>query len=73
MSAYLPDGSVRPLLWLREPSARWPSPYVYDDPVPLPKGARLRVTAYVASDATTPRTVAPEVHLLRVPTTARTF
>jgi hypothetical protein len=41
--------------------------------VPLPKGARLRVTAYVASDATTPRTVAPEVHLLRVPTAARTF
>jgi len=73
VSAYLPDGSVRPLLWLREPSARWPSPYVYDDPVPLPRGARLRVTAYVASDGTTPRTVAPEVHLLRVPTTASTF
>jgi len=73
VSAYLPDGSVRPLLWLREPSAVWPSPYVYEDPVPLPKGATLRVTAYVASDATTPRTATPAVHLIRIPTTASTF
>lgn len=73
LSAYLPDGSVRPLLWLREPSAVWPSPYVYEDPVPLPKGAKLRVTAYVSSDPSTPRTVTPEVHLIRVPTAASTF
>jgi len=73
VTAYLPDGSVRPLLWLREPSAVWPSPYIYEDPVPLPKGARLRVTAYIASDATTPRTAAPEVHLIRIPTTASSF
>jgi hypothetical protein len=73
VTAYLPDGSVRPLLWLREPSTVWPSPYIYEDPVPLPKGARLRVTAYIASDATAPRTAAPEVHLIRMPTTASTF
>ena len=33
LTAYLPDGQVRPLLWLREPPPAWPAPYVYTEPV----------------------------------------
>lgn len=29
LTAFMPDGGVRPLLWLRGYHAEWPSPYVY--------------------------------------------
>ena len=44
LTAVLPDGSVRPLLWLRDLRLDWPSSYVYLDPVPLPRGSRLVMT-----------------------------
>ena len=69
----LPDGGVRPLLWLREHRLDWPSSYVYLDPVPLPRGSRLVMTTYVANAAETAIKAQPRLHLTRVPATATTF
>jgi hypothetical protein len=47
-----PDGSVEPLLWLKDYRADWPSAYIFRDPVALPSGTRLVLTAYYnAGDA----------------------
>jgi hypothetical protein len=43
--AVLPDGTTRPLLRLLSPDAAWPRTYRLEEPVLLPKGSRLRVTA----------------------------
>ena len=73
LTAVLPDGSVRPLLWLRELRSDWPSPYVYVDPVPLPRGARLVMTTYVENTGDAAFTSRPRLHLTRVPAAATTF
>jgi hypothetical protein len=73
LTAILPDGSVRPLVWLRDYRSDWPSPLVYVDPMPLPRGARLVMTTYVANTGDAPITSQPRLHLTRVPTTATTF
>jgi len=46
VTAIRPDGVVEPLLWLKEYRADWPSSYVFKEPVVLPAGTRLAVTAY---------------------------
>lgn len=46
LTAILPDGEVQPLLWLKYFRPEWPSPYVMKDPITLPAGTRLIVTAY---------------------------
>jgi hypothetical protein len=48
--AIRPDGAVEPLLWLKNYRPDWPSPYVFREPVTLPAGTRLIVTAYYAND-----------------------
>lgn len=73
LTAVLPDGGVRPLLWLRDLRTDWPSPLVYTDPVPLPRGARLVMTTYTANDGEAPAASQPRLHLTRVPTTSTTF
>jgi hypothetical protein len=73
LTAHLPDGNVRPLLWLRDYRTDWPSPYVYADPVGLPQGTRLVMTAYVANPGETAVKAQPRVSLVRVPFIATTF
>lgn len=46
VTAIRPDGSVEPMLWLEDYKAQWRSPYVFRDPVSLPAGTRVVVTAY---------------------------
>jgi hypothetical protein len=41
----LPDGTVLPLIRLREPDPAWPRTYRFETPVSLPKGSRLRMTS----------------------------
>jgi hypothetical protein len=43
-SAILPDGTVRHLLWIRDPQPNYKQVYVFRDPVALPAGTKLRVT-----------------------------
>jgi hypothetical protein len=73
LTAHLPDGNVRPLLWLRDYRTDWPSPYIYTDPVALPRGTRLVMTSYVANPGETAVKAQPRLSLVRVPTTATTF
>ena len=73
LTAMLPDGGVRPLLWLRDYRADWPTPYLYVDPVPLPRGAKLVMTTYVANTGEQPLKAQPRLHLTRVPASATTF
>ncbi len=42
--AALPDGSVLPLIRLREPDPAWPRTYWFENPISLPKGSRVQVT-----------------------------
>jgi hypothetical protein len=46
VTAIKPDGVVEPLLWLKNYRADWPSSYVFREPVTLPAGTRVIVTAY---------------------------
>ena len=43
-TATLPDGSTRPLLWIRDWDFNWQDAYVYKKPFTLPKGTRIDVT-----------------------------
>ncbi len=67
VTAYQPDGQVRPLLWLRGYRADWPSPYVFADPVFLPSGTKLVLTAYAAGAGIRPGPAALRVSVVRVP------
>ena len=46
VSAHRPDGSTEVLLWIRNASQNWPTPYLYREPLQLPLGTRIRATAY---------------------------
>ena len=41
----LPDGSRQPLLLIREPDPAWPTRYWLEEPLDLPAGSELQVTA----------------------------
>jgi hypothetical protein len=73
LTAMLPDGSVRPLLWLRDYRVDWPTPYLYVDPVPLSRGTKLVMTAYVANPGDQALKAQPRLHVTRVPASATTF
>ena len=53
VTAIRPDGSVEPMLWVNNYRAEWPAPYIMKEPLTLPAGTRLLMTAYYdnATDA----------------------
>ena len=73
LTAFLPGGGVRPMLWLRDYRNDWPSPYVYADAVPLPRGTRLVMTAYIANAGDAAVKSQPRLRLVRVPPQSATF
>ncbi len=46
VTAIRPDGSVEPMLWVNNYRAEWPAPYILKEPLTLPAGTRLLMTAY---------------------------
>lgn len=46
VKAIKPDGSIQILVWVRNYRQDWQTPYIFKEPVSLPKGTRLAVTAY---------------------------
>jgi mono/diheme cytochrome c family protein len=54
-SATLPDGSVKPLIWIDEWDFNWQDSYVYTQPFTLPKGTRIDVTLTYDNSADNPR------------------
>lgn len=51
VSAWRPDGAIEPLLWVKDNRPDWQLPYVLREPVTLPRGTRVVLTAYSADDA----------------------
>ena len=44
VEAELPDGSTKPLVWIKDFDEKWHDNYRYTEPVRLPRGAKLRTT-----------------------------
>ena len=44
-SATLPDGTVEPLIWIKDWNFNWQDQYQFAQPIRLPKGTRVDVTA----------------------------
>ena len=55
VSARRPDGGTQILLFARDIPMGWPTPYIFKEPVLLPAGTQLSVTAYYANDGDTPQ------------------
>jgi hypothetical protein len=45
VSATLPDGSVQPLIWIKDWDFLWQGEYYYEQPIVLPKGTRILMEA----------------------------
>ena len=61
LTAIHPDGAVEPLLWLKNYRPQWPSAYVFREPLRLPAGTRLVLTAYYDNDSGAPVPVRPRI------------
>jgi hypothetical protein len=55
LKALRPDGSVEPLLWIKEFRPDWQAPYVFRVPVPLPRGSVIVATAFFDPGSASPR------------------
>ncbi len=53
-TAYLPDGTVKPLVWVKNWNFNWQDQYRYKTPVDLPAGTRLEMTARYDNSADNP-------------------
>ncbi|MCW3054458.1 MAG: Peroxiredoxin [Chthonomonadales bacterium] len=49
--ATLPDGSEKPLVWIKEWDFNWQGTYYFKEPIALPKGAAVHLTAYYDNSA----------------------
>jgi hypothetical protein len=54
-TATLPDGSTKPLLWIKDWDFNWQDRYTYRAPVLLPKGTRIDVKLVYDNSADNPR------------------
>jgi hypothetical protein len=54
-TATLPDGTVKPLLWIQNWDFAWQDRYNYKDPVMLPKGTRIDVHLAYDNSGDNPR------------------
>ena len=51
VSALTPDGKTQVLLFAKDFQTAWPTPYIAESPVALPKGSTVSVSEYYAGDA----------------------
>jgi hypothetical protein len=54
-TAVLPDGTVKPLLWIQDWDFNWQDQYTYKEPFDLPKGTRIDVKISYDNSADNPR------------------
>ena len=54
VTATLPDGTVEPLVWIKDWDFNWQSQYSYARPLRLPKGSRITVDAWYDNSAGNP-------------------
>ncbi len=67
VTAIRPDGSVEPMLWVNNYRAEWPAPYILKEPMTLPAGTRLLMTAYYDNTTVAPLAVKPAVSMTALP------
>ncbi len=58
-TATLPDGTVKPLVWIRQWDIRWQDQYRYKDPITLPGGTTLRMRFTYDNSAANTRSPRP--------------
>jgi hypothetical protein len=46
VTATLPDGTVKPLIWIPDWNFNWQETYPFREPIPLPRGTKISLTAY---------------------------
>jgi hypothetical protein len=64
VTAYLPDGTSKPLIWIKDWDFNWQGAYIYESPVPLPKGTRVEMEyIYDNSDKNPRNPVSPPVRV----------
>ena len=63
VTAIRPDGSVEPMLWVNNYRAEWPAPYILKEPMALPAGTRVVMTAYYDNPTAAAITVKPSIAL----------
>jgi hypothetical protein len=49
MRAITPGGGIEPVLWIKDHRSEWQLPYVLREPLRLPRGSRLVLTAHAAN------------------------
>lgn len=54
VTATLPGGETRSMIWIKDWDYRWQDTYVYKEAFPMPKGTRLEMVAYFDNSATNP-------------------
>jgi hypothetical protein len=55
VTAVLPDGSTKPMIWIKDWDFNWQDQYRYAELVRLPKGTRLDLEAYYDNSANNPK------------------
>lgn len=65
------DGVVEPMLWLNNYRAEWPTSYILKEPVALPAGTRLVMTAFYDNAGDAPLAAQPVLHVVTVPPSLR--
>ena len=53
--ATLPDGSEKPLVWIKDWDFNWQATYYLKEPIALPKGTKIHMTAYYDNSSSNPR------------------
>jgi hypothetical protein len=65
VTATLPDGTVKPLVWIKDWDFNWQATYLYREPLALPKGTKLRLVAVYDNSERNPRQTAHPPRLVR--------
>jgi hypothetical protein len=67
VTAIRPDGSVEPMLWVNNYRAEWPAPYILKEPIALPAGTRLVMTAYYDNKTAAAIAAKPALAIIAAP------
>jgi hypothetical protein len=55
VTATLPSGEVRPMVWIKDWDFNWQGSYIFKEPMQLPKGTRFDVEAFYDNSTGNPR------------------
>jgi len=67
VTAIKPDGVVEPMLWVNAYRPDWPTSYIMKDPVSLPAGSRVVMTAYYDNKTSAAIAAKPAVAITALP------